>query len=78
MAASLRPAPVRAMLCETAKMNGHQGDPVPTPRPTQPETLPKHPLIVPGCGHFLRWQRVDVLNQVTTFFFAGLQREASR
>ena len=30
------------------------------------------PLVVPECGHFLQWERADVLNQVAKFFFAGL------
>lgn len=28
------------------------------------------PLIVPECGHFLQWERADVLNAVTEFYFA--------
>ncbi len=31
------------------------------------------PLIVPECGHFLQWERADVLNEVAKFFFAGLR-----
>jgi pimeloyl-ACP methyl ester carboxylesterase len=31
------------------------------------------PLYVPECGHFLQWERADVLNQVATFFFADLR-----
>jgi pimeloyl-ACP methyl ester carboxylesterase len=30
------------------------------------------PMIVPECGHFLQWERADVLNQMATLFFAGL------
>ena len=31
------------------------------------------PLVVPECGHFLQWERADVLNQVAKFFFADLR-----
>lgn len=31
------------------------------------------PLVVPECGHFLQWERADVLNQVARFFFADLR-----
>jgi pimeloyl-ACP methyl ester carboxylesterase len=30
------------------------------------------PLIVPECGHFLQWERADVLNEVAKFYFADL------
>ena len=32
------------------------------------------PLVVPECGHFLQWERADVLNEVAKFFFADLRR----
>jgi pimeloyl-ACP methyl ester carboxylesterase len=28
--------------------------------------------VVPECGHFLQWERADVLNEVARFFFADL------
>lgn len=31
------------------------------------------PLVVPECGHFLQWERADVLNQSATYFFADLK-----
>jgi pimeloyl-ACP methyl ester carboxylesterase len=31
------------------------------------------PLIVPECGHFLQWERADVLNGLASFFFADLR-----
>jgi pimeloyl-ACP methyl ester carboxylesterase len=31
------------------------------------------PLVVPECGHFLQWERADVLNQVAKFYFADLR-----
>jgi len=31
------------------------------------------PLIVPECGHFLQWERADVLNEVARFYFADLK-----
>jgi len=31
------------------------------------------PLVVPDCGHFLQWERADVLNQVAKFYFADLR-----
>lgn len=33
------------------------------------------PLVVPECGHFLQWERADVLNEVAKFFFADLLHE---
>jgi pimeloyl-ACP methyl ester carboxylesterase len=30
------------------------------------------PLVIPECGHFLQWERADVLNEVAKFFFADL------
>jgi pimeloyl-ACP methyl ester carboxylesterase len=32
------------------------------------------PLVVPECGHFLQWERADVLNAATSTFFADLLR----
>jgi pimeloyl-ACP methyl ester carboxylesterase len=31
------------------------------------------PLLVPECGHFLQWERADVLNELARFFFAELR-----
>jgi pimeloyl-ACP methyl ester carboxylesterase len=31
------------------------------------------PLVIPECGHFLQWERADVLNEVARFFFADLR-----
>lgn len=31
------------------------------------------PVIVPECGHFLQWERADVLNGMATFFFSDLR-----
>ena len=30
------------------------------------------PLVVPRCGHFLQWERADVLNQTLIYFFRDL------
>jgi pimeloyl-ACP methyl ester carboxylesterase len=32
------------------------------------------PLVVPECGHFLQWERADVLNEVAKFYFGDLRR----
>jgi len=31
------------------------------------------PLSVPECGHFIQWERADVLNEVAKFFFSDLR-----
>jgi pimeloyl-ACP methyl ester carboxylesterase len=31
------------------------------------------PLVIPECGHFLQWERADVLNEVARYFFADLR-----
>jgi pimeloyl-ACP methyl ester carboxylesterase len=31
------------------------------------------PLVVPECGHFLQWERADVLNDVATMYFGDLR-----
>ncbi len=31
------------------------------------------PLVVPECGHFLQWERADVLNELARYFFADLR-----
>lgn len=31
------------------------------------------PLIVPECGHFLQWERADVLNEIARYFFGDLR-----
>ena len=31
------------------------------------------PLFVPQCGHFLQWERADVLNEMTRLFFSELK-----
>ena len=31
------------------------------------------PLIVPEAGHFLQWERADVLNEVARFYFGDLR-----
>ena len=36
------------------------------------------PLVVPECGHFLQWERADVLNEVAKFFFADLRSPGVR
>lgn len=33
------------------------------------------PLVIPECGHFLQWERADVLNEATKFFFADLRSD---
>lgn len=35
------------------------------------------PLVIPECGHFLQWERADVLNEVARFYFADV-RDAAR
>jgi pimeloyl-ACP methyl ester carboxylesterase len=32
------------------------------------------PVVVPECGHFLQWERADVLNPMARYFFADLAR----
>ena len=34
------------------------------------------PLVVPGAGHFLQWERAHVLNQAVAYFFADLARRS--
>jgi len=34
------------------------------------------PLVVPRCGHFLQWERADVLNQSLIYFLCDLVMEA--
>jgi len=31
------------------------------------------PLVVPGAGHFLQWERADVLNQALKYFLNGMR-----
>ncbi|MGY8803909.1 MAG: alpha/beta fold hydrolase [bacterium] len=31
------------------------------------------PLVIPECGHFLQWERADVLNDLSILYFAGLR-----
>ncbi len=33
------------------------------------------PLVIPECGHFLQWERADVLNQVAKFYFSELRSQ---
>ena len=30
------------------------------------------PFVVPGAGHFLQWERADVLNQALAYFLRDL------
>ena len=32
------------------------------------------PVVVPEAGHFLQWERADVLNELARYFFEGLAR----
>ena len=32
------------------------------------------PLVLPDCGHFLQWERADILNALATLFFASQQK----
>lgn len=32
------------------------------------------PLVLPDCGHFLQWERADILNDLATLFFADCKR----
>ncbi len=36
------------------------------------------PLVVPECGHFIQWERADVLNEVARFYFAELREKGER
>ena len=36
------------------------------------------PLVVPESGHFLQWERADVLNAVAFFYFGDLAAEHRR
>ncbi|MCU0310074.1 MAG: alpha/beta hydrolase [Acidimicrobiales bacterium] len=36
------------------------------------------PLVLPGAGHFLQWERADLFNPTVTMFFAGLAARAGR
>jgi len=36
------------------------------------------PLVLPGAGHFLQWERADVFNPTVAMFFAGLAARAGR
>jgi pimeloyl-ACP methyl ester carboxylesterase len=48
-----------------------------------PKHFPKHceiafpnrtgPLVIPECGHFLQWERADVLNDLSILYFADLR-----
>ena len=31
------------------------------------------PFVVPGAGHFLQWERADVLNQALAYFLRDLR-----
>jgi pimeloyl-ACP methyl ester carboxylesterase len=33
------------------------------------------PLVVPECGHFLQWERADVLNSIAAFYFSDLRKD---
>ena len=33
------------------------------------------PVVVPGAGHFLQWERADILNPLLTHFFADHRSE---
>ncbi|HPG25729.1 MAG TPA: alpha/beta hydrolase, partial [Myxococcota bacterium] len=35
------------------------------------------PLVVPESGHFLQWERADVLNEVARFYFSELRDRAA-
>jgi pimeloyl-ACP methyl ester carboxylesterase len=35
------------------------------------------PLVVPECGHFLQWERADVLNGLAEIYFGGLLPDRS-
>jgi pimeloyl-ACP methyl ester carboxylesterase len=32
------------------------------------------PLVIPGAGHFLQWERADVFNPLVAAVFDGLRR----
>ena len=34
------------------------------------------PLVIPECGHFLQWERADVLNDLAVLFFGDLRSSA--
>ena len=36
------------------------------------------PLYVPGAGHFLQWERADILNGCASYFFRDLARRGER
>ena len=32
------------------------------------------PVVIPECGHFLQWERADVLNDLVCLYFGALAR----
>jgi len=75
---SMTEAPLLAQQVETPTLilYGPEDQVVPSDFPKRCEiAFPNRvgPLVVPECGHFLQWERADVLNQVAHFYFADLQ-----
>jgi len=70
--------PLLAQACEvpTLILYGPDDQVVPKDFPKRCEiAFPNRvgPLFVPECGHFLQWERADVLNETAKFFFADLR-----
>ena len=75
---SMTEAPLLAQQVETPTLilYGPEDQVVPSDFPKRCEVaFPNRvgPLVVPECGHFLQWERADVLNQVARFYFADLR-----
>jgi len=70
--------PLVAQACEvpTLILYGPDDEVVPKDFPKRCEiAFPDRvgPLVVPECGHFLQWERADVLNALATHYFADLR-----
>lgn len=74
----MKEIPLLAQRCEvpTLILHGPDDHVVPPDFPKRCEiAFPNRvgPLVVPECGHFLQWERADVLNGLARYFFADLR-----
>lgn len=70
------PLLAQPVLVETLILYGPDDQVVPADFPKRCEiAFPNRvgPLLVPECGHFLQWERADVLNGVARHFFSDLR-----
>ena len=45
---------------------------------TSPAPVNAGPVVIPGAGHFLQWERADIFNALVAAYFGDVREKARR